>query len=246
MIMRKLFYIVILYCLGVVIVSCSADSFNFDSSTETGVSGSLSRFTIANNHLYTVDLNALKVFNVSDEKKPVFVKSINPGFGIETIFSTNELLFLGSRWGVYIYDISDAANPKHLSTYSHVFSCDPVVVSGNYAYSTLNSGGPCGRGVNRLDVIDVSDPSNPFEVKAINMQDPKGLGVSNNLLFVCDMGIKVFDISNPKSPNLLKKVSIPAMDVIPLGDLLLVLAEDGLYQYKIGADANLTLLSKLY
>ncbi|MFO7829468.1 MAG: hypothetical protein R6V23_12655, partial [Bacteroidales bacterium] len=155
-------------------------------------------------------------------------------------------LFLGSQWGVYIYDISSPENPQQLSVYSHTYSCDPVVVSGNYAYSTLNSAGPCGRGLNQLDVIDITDKSKPVNVYTIDMDSPKGLGVSGNLLFVCDNGIKVFSLENPAQPAYLRTEDITANDVIPIDQLLIVTADSGLYIYEFNSDGELTLLSNLY
>ena len=160
------------YILTIIIIlnltGCDSDfNYSSDSSSDQGTSGSLARFAIAGDYLYTVELEQLKIFNIADEKSPVFVKQINPGFGIETIFSKENYLFLGSRWGVYIYDISNPQSPQQVSLYSHIYSCDPVVVSGNYAFSTLNSSGPCGRGFDQLDIIDISNISNPVNVKTI-------------------------------------------------------------------------------
>lgn len=233
--------------IAIFIYSCDDNSaYNSDSSSDTGTSGSLARFAIAGNYLYTVELEQLKVFNVSDETSPQFIKQIYPGFGIETIFASGDYLFLGSRWGVYIYDISSPENPVQLSLYSHTYSCDPVVVSGNYAYSTLNSAGPCGRGLNQLDVIDITDKSKPVNVYTIDMKSPRGLGVSGNLLFVCDNGIKVYSLVNPAQPAYLRTEDITANDVIPIDQLLIVTADSGLYIYEFNNDGELTLLSNLY
>ena len=133
-------------------------------------------------------LEELKIFDISEEQTPDFITQIYPGFGIETIFVKENYLFLGSRWGVYIYDITSKESPVEVSFYSHVYSCDPVVVSGDYAYSTLNSTGPCSRGSDQLDVIDISNINSPTNVFTIEMDSPKGLGISGNLLFVCDNG----------------------------------------------------------
>ena len=84
------------------------------------------------------DLSSLRVYDLRDETKPVFVREETIGFGIETIFAKDNYLFLGSRTGVYIYSISDPSHPQQLSIFQHLYSCDPVVVSGHYAYSTLN------------------------------------------------------------------------------------------------------------
>lgn len=239
--------ILIFILASILLYSCDADSnFSSDTSSDQGTSGSLARFAIANNYLYTVELEQLKIFDISNEQKPAFITQIYPGFGIETIFVKGDYLFLGSKWGVYIYDISTPTLPKQLSLYSHVYSCDPVIVSGNYAYSTLNSSGPCGRGLNQLDVIDISDKSHPDKVYTIEMESPKGLGVSGDLLFVCDNGIKVFDISDPETPQFISKENINAFDVITIDNLLIVVSESGLYEYEFNSNGELNLKSTLY
>lgn len=230
----------------VTISSCDYDSgSSSDGINDTGTSGSLARFAISGNYMYTVELDELKIFDITDEKSPVFVKQTSPGFGIETIFTTGDFLFLGSRNGVYIYDITVKESPIQLSYYTHVYSCDPVIVKGDFAYSTLNSSGPCGRGVDQLEVIDISDKTNPTNVYTIEMESPKGLGISGDLLFACDNGIKIFDITNPEEPDFIKTESVDAFDVIPIDDMLIVAAESGLYIYEI-AETQLNLLSTLH
>jgi hypothetical protein len=243
--MRKYYYILLILTL-VVFTQCEDSDYSTNDSNDTGTAGSLARFGIAGNYLYTVELEYLKIFDITNETQPVFVKQLYIDFGIETIFAKDQYLFLGSRWGVYIYDISIPENPVRLSLFSHIYSCDPVVVSGNYAYATLNSAGRCGRGLNQLSIIDVSDKTYPVEVSVVNMDSPKGLGVSSNLLFVCDNGIKVFDITDPVSPIFIRKVSVNAFDVIPIDTILIVVAESGLYEYEFDSTGELTLLSTLY
>ncbi len=243
--MKKIFYLLLIIFF---IQACEDGTFDYSSSNEssTGTAGSLARFAISNNYLYTVDSESLSIYNISDESSPKFIKREYVGFEIETIFPKGDLLFLGSRWGVYIYSIEDPSDPFKLSIYEHSYSCDPVVVSGNYAYSTLNSSGACSRGTDELDVIDVSNPESPVLVKSITMDSPQGLGVSGDLLFVCDNGIRVYDISNPESPVYEKTISVSAYDVIPLDTLLLVATDNGLFEYEITEDNELEYLSSLY
>jgi hypothetical protein len=68
------------------------------------------------------------------------------------------------------------------------------------------------------------------------MDEPYGLGIDDNILFICDgsAGLKIYDASDPMSidQNKIKQYSeIDAWDVIPLGDVLLMIGSDGLYQY---------------
>lgn len=232
--MMKVIKILFILIATAFLYSCDYDSgLSSGGADDVGTSGSLARFAIAGDYMYTVELEELKIFNISDEKSPEFVKQINPGFGIETIFSTGNYLFLGSRGGVYIFDITNGENPIQVSYYTHVYSCDPVIVKGNYAYSTLNSSGPCGRGSNQLDVIDISDISNPTNVYSIELSSPKGLGISGDLLFVCNNGIQIYDLSNPEQPILVGTESVYAYDVIPIDNMLISVSETGIFIYQI-------------
>jgi hypothetical protein len=246
--MKKL-YPYILLSLLLVIIACEEGTYNYaaDETNSTGTAGSLARFTISGNYLYTVDPEKLKTFNISDEQNPALVGETYVNFGVETIFPYGEFLFLGTSQGVYVYSVATPASPQYISMFTHVQSCDPVVVSGNYAYSTLNSAGPCGRGFNQLDIIDVSNPQNPYLVNTLQMESPKGLGVSGSLLFICDEGLKIYSLTNPAEPELLRVINdIDPVDVIPLDSILLVATELGMAEYSIDNDNTIHLLSILY
>ena len=60
-----------------------------------------------------------------------------------------------------------------------------------------------------LRVIDVSDPSNPVEVGALDTGNARGVAVADGLAYVADgaSGLRVIDISHPTSP-----VEIGALD----------------------------------
>ncbi|HJX70583.1 MAG TPA: hypothetical protein VJ346_01485, partial [Bacteroidales bacterium] len=211
----------------------------------SGKGGSLARFAVTQDHLYAVTPQNMKLFNLSDPSQPEYTDSIYMGAGIETIFPYGDNLFIGTQNGMKIYDISIPSAPYELSTYQHITSCDPVVAQDNYAYVTLNSNNDwCGRSVNRLDIIDISNLSNPYKIADYTMQGPEGLGVQGDLLFVCDNGLKVYDVTNKYGIVLLQHFNIKATDVIPNGDNLLVIGEDGLYQYHFNG-TELSLLSKI-
>ena len=211
----------------------------------SGKGGSLARFAIIHNNLYAVTRENLKLFNLSNPSQPDLTDSIYLGVGIETIFPYGENLFIGTQTGMQIYDISTPSVPLKLSTYQHIYSCDPVVADDNYAYVTLNSNNDwCGRTVNRLDIIDISNLSSPYRVANYAMEGPEGLGVEGNLLFVCDNGLKVYDITDKSNLKLLQHFDIKATDVIPIGDKLLVIGDDGLYQYQYDG-SEISLLSKI-
>ncbi len=69
------------------------------------------------------------------------------------------------------------------------------------------------------------------------MTNPHGLGIQEDKsLFICDgeAGLKVYDASDPLriDENMLYHFpEMNAFDVIPLGNLIMMIGEDGLYQY---------------
>ncbi len=229
--------------LSVLLFGCSEGALD-SSSDSTGQGGSLARFTINKNHLYTVGWENLQIFNIQQPENPVQVNEKPIGFGIETIHSRDSLLFFGTQWGMYIYGVSDPANPGKISYFEHIYSCDPVVVDEKYAYVTLSVDSWCGRNTNELQIVDISNPSIPELVKKYPMEKPKGLGIDENLLFLCDEGLKVFDVTDVTNIKRTHYFDISAKDVIPYNDLLIVIGEDGINQYEYSGD-TITWLSEI-
>lgn len=211
--------------------------FDTASSSEgaVGKGGSMARFMIVEDYLYAVDNQKINVFNIQNLSAPTKVKEQNVGWGIETIFNRNEYLYLGSTNGMYIYDIKSLGNPVFVSRIAHVKSCDPVVVDDKYAYVTLRSGNLCGETESVLDIIDITNKANPVKIKSYILENPYGLGIKDQMLFICDgtAGLKVFnktDVLNLQQTNLFKNIN--TFDVIPLDDKLLLVGQNTLFQYK--------------
>lgn len=216
----------------------------------TGTGGSLARFTVINDYLYAVDGQNLKVFNLDDKTNPVYISDHRINALVETVFPYNDsILFIGTNSGMLIYDVTNAPAITLLSTYRHIVACDPVVANANHAFITLRSdvnNNFCNRGVNQLDIINISDLSAPFVVNELPLIKPYGLGLYGDTLLVCDNGVKVFDVSNPASPQFISANEdlVNARDLIPLGDLIIVMATDGIFQYRF-SKGKLNLLSQI-
>jgi hypothetical protein len=224
-----------------------------NSSGGTGIGGSMARFTIVSDYLYVVDEFNLNVFDLGQPTEPVQASTVNIGWGIETIFPYEDKLFIGSNSGMFIFDNSNPTMPTQLAAFAHARACDPVVVKDDFAYVTLRDGSACEGFVNQLDLVDISTITNPVLVKSFPMDNPHGLSIKDNSLFLCegDFGLKSFDITDPAalSQHLLDhETGIHAFDAIALpgsANLLLVIGEDGFYQYNFDNPSNLKLLSKI-
>ena len=217
---------------------------------QSGVGGSMARFAITGNTLYIVSHQTLEVYNIAEGGNPVKGGSKDMNVGIETIFPYNDRLFIGATDGMYIYDNKTPGAPEFLTKYTHVQSCDPVVVQGNYAYVTLRGGSQCrnGQAPSSLDVVDISDPFLPSMVNTQFLRSPYGLGVSGNKLFVCDgeNGFRVMDLTDPRNPNQIHYYSsIPSYDVIARDNNLIITGKNGLFQYKYDDSDQMEFLSKI-
>ncbi len=220
------------------------------SGSGTGFGGSMARFGIKENVLYIVNSNNLKVFDITSRTKPYNMGDFYPGWNIETMFLTGNYMFLGTTTGMVILDISNPLIPATKTFFNHARSCDPVIVDDTLAYVTLRSGTTCGSSVNCLDVVNIKKINSPSVVATFAMTNPHGLGKKGDLLFVCDgdAGLKVFDASDPKTVGnrlIYTYANINTYDVIPVGDLLVMVGDDGLYQYDYSDIRNIRLLSKI-
>lgn len=233
-------------------ITATANTGGFSGpSVGTGVSGSITKFAINNNYLYVMDKNALYSVNISNPLSPTAGAPTMIWQTVETLFPYNNNLFLGTTTGMQIFSLTVPNAPTFVSVINHMTACDPVVVKNNFAYVTVRSGTTCNGGtINQLDVIDISDLANPVLKQTFAMNNPHGLGIDGNLLFICDgsAGLKVFDATNPLNcgNQLIHQFpDIQATDVIPNNNVAVMIGEDGLYQYDYTNPNAIQLLSKI-
>jgi len=202
-----------------------------------GIGGSMARFGLHKDYLYAVDNATLYMFDVKNPESPHDIGSQNVGWDIETMFIYDGHMFFGTQTGMRIFSLEVPTVPKHIGQFWHVTSCDPVVVSDGYAYVTLRGGTRCGSNVNRLDVLKLSsDYTNNMLLASYPLHGPFGLGIDDQTLFICDgdAGLKVYDVSDKlhiDDHQLAVFSNINTYDVIPIGDYLFMIGEDGFYQY---------------
>lgn len=219
------------------------------SGSSNGINGSMSRFTIYDNKLYSVINNEMSIFDLTGTKPVKNPTTTYIWRNVETIFSYKDNMFMGTPTGMLIYSVKDPLKPEYQSSISHAFGCDPVVVDNDIAYVTIHSGNACGQDNNELILVDVSDVKNPKSIVSYGMVSPKGLGVDAGKLFLCDDGLKIFQITNKPTNlinNLIKHVpDMDGFDLIPYNNTLMMIADDALYQYDYTDTANIRLLSRL-
>lgn len=246
--MNKLYLIVIASFL--LLSGCGGgDSSNDQASASSdSTGGSRARMTLIGDYLYTISGSDVQLMDVSTPESPNFWNRTRLAWDIETLFPYGDYLLVGSETGVHIMDNSTVGSPQVLSKFIHARSCDPVVAANDIGYVTLNAEALCWSETasSQLDVLDLSDMSNPTLIKSYPMQEPTGLAVSGQWLFVCDgkAGLKVFDNIDPMNLSIQDKLpEVNCFDLIAKDDTLYISTADKLLQYDYSS-LPLTLISE--
>lgn len=219
---------------------------NTDSNI-SGQGGSLARYTIVGNYLYTVDANSLNVFDLDATNGPQLVNHQNIGFAIETIFPFKDYLFIGSNTAMYIYSLSNPAQPQQLSESMHFNGCDPVVANDTMAFLTIHGGNACRSTLNELQIYDIHNIQQPIWLKSMPLTHPLGLALNNEILYVCDQekGLYIIDVHQPENPMVKNIVTGEVfLDVIADTNTqtLIAMLSDGIALYDM---QNPIMISKL-
>ncbi len=241
-------YTCILFAL-MYVSACTKDSAS-SSKTFQGQGGSTARFALNGDYLYTVDARKLSTYSLSDPANPIPVHTQDVGFEIETIFPFGNKLFIGSTSVIHIFNIDNPAKPEKLSTAispTVLRRCDPVVAKDTVAFATLRSGTECGGIQSILAVYDIKNVLQPVQRASIPLNQPRGLGYSDTVLYVCDPpGLQIYNIKNAYNPRFVKELRDGEYyDVIPYGSLLFAWTKAGAIIYDISKPADPSKLSTI-
>jgi len=210
------------------------------SGTTYGVGGSMARFGLYKEMLYIVNQNQLHTFKLNSASEVTLLNSNYVSWNVETIFISDNHLFMGTQNGMIVESLEVPERPSQIGSFSHMTSCDPVVIKGDLAFVTLKGGSACRGGtLNQLDVIQMTNNYSKFTLlKSYPMYGPQGLGVDDDLLFVCDgdAGLKIYNAADPLMINNNMIAAFPlinAYDVIPMNNYLFMIGDKGfmLYDY---------------
>lgn len=202
--------------------------------------GTMNRMAVEYNHVYVISDKKLHI--LSDAGQLIKIKEIKLSEGTETIYVTNNRLYMGSQSEMTIYGLNNPSSPNKISSLSHTESCDPVLPYGEVAYYTLRSVANEGcneMGENTLNVVNLKNENEPSVTETFELKSPYGMCVSNNLLFVGEgtNGITIFDASKPKRiEKRIEHTNIVAFDVMisPFNpNILICTNENGLSEYQI-------------
>ncbi len=239
--MRLLYKFFLPLCLAVIFLPACNKAEQNGAGDQVGTGGSLARFIITKNHLYVVDGGKMHTYSMADPANPQKIYQQDIGFNIETIYSWEDKLFVGSQDAIYVYSIVQPGTPRLLGSASHLRACDPVVANDSVAYVTVRTGNTCGGNVNALYVYSLKEVLNPVQTNILPLSNPHGLGLQQQTLYVCDgaEGLRVFDVSAAYQPIEVKQIKAGFFkDCIPYNNLLICMLSDGMALYDISNPHN--------
>jgi hypothetical protein len=170
---------------------------------------SISQVLVDGNYAYT----SVGIVDISNPLKPAYVA--NPAnFDDSSDFArlgSNYLIVVNdiAKKGLFIYDITNKANPVLVTSYGTGVAYTRVAVDGNIA--TVLSG-------NDVITLDVTDPRNPVELGKISYAGSwSGRGITldkDNPHMVYAFGginddIRTFDISDPRNIRFIESINLP-------------------------------------
>jgi hypothetical protein len=237
--MKKILYLLFL---SLAMLGCKKDEPD-PPMNDKALTSATSKFTLNGNYLYVASYQVLDVYNISGA--PKLVRTIQLNNTIETISTNGSYLFMGTANGLLIYGLDDPENPVYRTIYYQILSCSPVVVKGNLAYVSISTGTVCNMGLNQLEVLDISDITKPLILKIYKFNNPRGMAIRGNYLYLCDAGLKVLDITDYNDIKVKSALSVSADHVAVTGTTLTVTGESGVYQYDCTDPLNLKFISKI-
>ena len=216
--------------------SSSGNSGGSSSGGSTSTAGSTSTMLNYQDALFVLENNQLSVINLNSNP-PVIVGVPIDVPNSETLFVYDEHLYIGGTRGVTIYNINDPFNPYETSFYTHLNACDPVIVDNDIGYVTLRSVPGSlfcrARGVDRLEIVDFSDPKFPEFIAEYRITNPYGLAKTPDYLAICqeDFGLSLLDVNVPTNVStIVQYPDIRCFDLIYYNQNLIATATNGIFQ----------------
>ena len=216
-------------------------------SAPAGGGSSFDTFAAIDDYLYYIDGGGLVTADISIPEDPQKLSRVYVG-DIETLYPTDQYLFIGGMRGMKILDRSDPAMPSVVGGVAHFRACDPVVVKDQIAFVTLRGGNQCGAAPDVLLCVDVADPYNPTVVGEKPMETPYGLAIDRTLLYVSSgkKGFELLDVGDPSDPVRVQAwQDRPTRDFVWQGSLLYTLTFDGLLIFDVSNPKMPVLLSEI-
>ncbi len=231
---------------------------NWDPSM---LSGSSEKFTIIDEYLFAIDGGYLTSYRIIN---PLNISKVDSSFvdwGLKSLLpyerQNKDYLLAGTGSNTFFYEVLNGYSLFSQGKTRSFTGCDNVVADQSRAYVTSRdntSTSSCPGATSLLQIFNIDTLQSPQPVSSYDMEEPLGLGIDEDLLFVCDRnsGLHLFDVESAIAleQNLQKNLeSVIGSDILLYEingrKIALVIAEDGLFQYDYTVVNDIQLLDRL-
>ncbi len=156
----------------------------------------------ANLAFVSVD-QGLRIVNIRNPYNPTLISSLDiKGYADGLDLKDNFVYLTDAPGNLKTIDVSNPYHPVEIGNYSNLVFPSDVEVKGNYAYIADE---------NSIQVIDISNPSNPRFADKFNTF-AYYLDIRENYLYLADYHhyLKIFDITNPTQLNFVSQFKTPS------------------------------------
>ncbi|HTW92320.1 MAG TPA: T9SS type A sorting domain-containing protein [bacterium] len=139
----------------------------------------LNDFVLQDSLVYTISGDdSFRVYNVSNPFSPVFRGAcVDSG---DVVSAAGNTAFLGQRWGLYVIDVSNPANPHRVGSWGS--AVEQVQARGHLCYVTTfdQNGEPPWI---TFHILDVTVPANPYQVGSLDSVGGYGVYLVDTLAY---------------------------------------------------------------
>jgi len=155
---------------------------------------------VEGNNAYLTNNQGVDILDISDISNPRKISTIRIQDGAFGIYVKDGVAYIAGETGLTITDVSDPEHPETLGSFYDGGVNRNVRIQGSYAYVTDYEDG--------LEIVDISDLSNPVMVGRYSLGDARGVEVVGDIAYVTSpgTGLRVLNISNPADPKIIRSV----------------------------------------
>ncbi len=185
-------------------------------ASTVGVGGLPKGVYVQGSYAYVVgESGSLQVVDISNPRALTSVKAISLGAAgtKHGVYAQDGYLYVilnNASGRMKIYDISNPASPRMMSSVSAGVNPQAIVVQGRYAY-VVNHG-------RTLQIFDIANPEAPIEVSSTSLggssNSNQAIHVQGRYAYIANNAsdlLEIYDVSNPASPLIVGSVA-PAAD----------------------------------
>ena len=169
---------------------------------------------LENSIAYLATTNGLYIYNISEIENPELLFNFDTGYS-KTIDIWNNYLFINNGGsdpqsiGYYIFSILDPNNPVLLNHIQDFQGFGNRMKTIDVHNDILFIGADTDNWEYRLNLFDLSNPSNPVFINSIEIQNIKSIKFQDQLAFITTGGpVQVVDVSNPTNLEIIQNIPL--------------------------------------